>query len=220
MSSYILKRKNNILGTYFLNGIYTRNKYIIIYQNNNLFGKFFKIKNKYYLELFNKQVYVFNKNTCSSSKNIIHIQNDDNDISNKNLRLEGWFWKNSLKNRKYLLNINQIIPYHKIINNRDRLLTTNQTSEKYLDCELSNSKRIQLINTNNMLLKDRYFLEFFFKNKLIYYSNKNTNLYNFKTEILYLIFRKIGVNTFLTGFCNQLSKIDGIVISAMIILNK
>ena len=109
MSLFILKRNKNFLGKRFLTGKYTRKSYITIFQNDELFATFYQIKNKYYLELKNRDIYVFDL-TKAKSGTIIK-----NSVDDENLRLEGWFWKNSLENRKCLININQII--HLLIQN-------------------------------------------------------------------------------------------------------
>ena len=212
MSLFILKRNKNFLGKRFLTGKYTRKSYITIFQNDELFATFYQIKNKYYLELINRDIYAFDL-TKAKSGTIIK-----NSVDNENLRLEGWFWKNSLENRKCLINVNQKNNYQRIVQENNRLLISNTTSDNYVSVDFNASRKIQLINVNQKILGDVYNLELSLANRWIYDSSKNINLYNFKTEVLYLLFRKIGDDTFLSTFCQFLSTIDALVISCLFIL--
>ena len=65
MSLFILKRNKNYLGKRFLNGRYTRKNFITIFQNDELFARFYQIKNKYYLELVN-DIYIFDLTKAKS----------------------------------------------------------------------------------------------------------------------------------------------------------
>ena len=212
MSLFILKRNKNFLGKRFLTGKYTRKSYITIFQNDELFATFYQIKNKYYLELINRDIYAFDLSKAKSGTII------KNSVDNENLRLEGWFWKNTLKNRKCLINLKQINSYQRIIQENNRLLISNTSSDNYITVDFNSSREIQLININNKILGDVYNLELLLANRWIYDSSKNINLYNFKTEVLYLLFRKIGKDTFLSAFCHFLSPIDALVISCLFIL--
>jgi hypothetical protein len=221
MSLFILKRNKNFLGKRFLNGRYTRSNYITIFQNDKLFAKFYQIKNKYYLELVNRDIYVFDLTKAKSGTIIKNSTYSDSDSDSDNLRLEGWFWKNSLKNRKCLINVAQKNSYQKLVPNtleNNRLMTSNTTSDNYTRFDFNSPRYLQLININQKILGDVHNLELALENKWIYNSSKNINLYNFKTEVLYLLFRKIGDNTFLSSFCHFLSKMDALVISCLFIL--
>ena len=212
MSLFILKRNKNFLGKKFLTGKYTRSSYVTIFQNDELFATFYQIKKKYYLELVNRDIYVFDL-TKAKSGTIIKNSADD-----ENLRLEGWFWKNSLENRKCLINVNQKNSYQRIVQENNSLLVSNTTSDNYVSVDFNTSRKVQLINVNQKLLGDVHNLELSLANRWIYDSSKNINLYNFKTEVLYLLFRKIGDDTFLSSFCQFLSPIDALVISCLFIL--